>query len=51
MKVGIIGAGRVGAASALALVARGSAREVVVVDRTGSSVAMEPSYFPKAEPK
>jgi len=33
-KVGIVGAGRVGAACALALVARGSAREVVIVDRT-----------------
>ncbi len=34
MKVGIVGAGRVGAACALALVTRGSAREIVVVDRT-----------------
>ena len=34
MKVGVVGAGRVGAACALALVARGSAREVVIVDRT-----------------
>jgi L-lactate dehydrogenase len=33
-KVGIIGAGRVGAACALALVVRGSARELVLVDRT-----------------
>ena len=33
-KVGIVGAGRVGAACALALVTRGSAREVVIVDRT-----------------
>jgi L-lactate dehydrogenase len=32
--VGIVGAGRVGAACALALVTRGSAREVVIVDRT-----------------
>jgi L-lactate dehydrogenase len=34
MKVGVIGVGRVGAACALSLVVRGSAREVVVVDRT-----------------
>jgi L-lactate dehydrogenase len=34
MKVGLVGAGGVGAACALALVARGSAREVVIVDRT-----------------
>src|SRR5260370_38717277 len=34
MKVGIVGAGRVGAACALSLVTRGSAREIVIVDRT-----------------
>ena len=34
MKVGIIGAGAVGSACALALVMRGAAREVVPVDRT-----------------
>src|SRR4030088_2070589 len=34
MKVGIIGAGRVGCACALAAVVRGSAREIVLVDRT-----------------
>src|SRR5260221_2408275 len=34
MKVGIVGAGRVGAACALALVTRCSAREIVIVDRT-----------------
>jgi len=34
MKVGVVGAGRVGAACALALVTRGSARDVVIVDRT-----------------
>jgi len=34
MRVGIIGAGAVGAACALALVMRGAAREVVLVDRT-----------------
>jgi L-lactate dehydrogenase len=36
MKVGVVGAGRVGAACALALVTRGSAREIVIVDRTGA---------------
>lgn len=34
MKVGVIGAGGVGAACLMALVCRGSAREIVVVDRT-----------------
>jgi L-lactate dehydrogenase len=34
MKVGIIGAGAVGSACALAIVMRGAAREIVVVDRT-----------------
>lgn len=34
MKVGVIGAGGVGAACLMALVLRGSAREIVVVDRT-----------------
>ncbi len=34
MKIGVVGAGRVGAACAMALVTRGSAREVVIVDRT-----------------
>jgi len=34
MKVGVVGIGRVGAACALALVTRGSAREIVIVDRT-----------------
>jgi L-lactate dehydrogenase len=34
MKVGVIGAGGVGAACVLALVLRGSAREIVLVDRT-----------------
>ena len=34
MKIGIVGAGRVGAACALSLVTRGSAREIVIVDRT-----------------
>jgi L-lactate dehydrogenase len=34
MKVGVIGAGRVGSACAFALVLRGVAREIVLVDRT-----------------
>ncbi|WP_428487119.1 lactate/malate family dehydrogenase [Rhodopila sp.] len=34
MKVGVVGAGGVGAACVMALVLRGSAREIVVVDRT-----------------
>ena len=34
MKVGVVGAGGVGAACVLALVLRGSAREIVLVDRT-----------------
>src|SRR3954467_1347743 len=34
MKAGIVGVGRVGAAFVLSLVARGSAREIVVLDRT-----------------
>jgi len=47
MKVGVVGAGRVGAACALSLVVRGSAREVVVVDRTRArarAVATDLSY-------
>src|ERR1700731_66928 len=34
MKIGIVGAGRVGCACALATVVRGSARTIVIVDRT-----------------
>jgi L-lactate dehydrogenase len=34
MKIGIVGAGRVGSACALAAVVRGSARNIVIVDRT-----------------
>ena len=34
MKVGIVGAGRAGNACALSLVTRGSAREIVIIDRT-----------------
>ena len=33
-KIGIVGAGRVGCACALSCVARGSARDIVLVDRT-----------------
>jgi L-lactate dehydrogenase len=34
MRIGIVGVGHVGAACALSLVTRGSAREIVIVDRT-----------------
>src|ERR1700730_4833788 len=34
MKIGIVGAGKVGSACALAAVVRGSARAIVMVDRT-----------------
>src|SRR5260370_6722133 len=34
MKIGIVGAGRVGCACALAAVVRGSARNIVIADRT-----------------
>jgi L-lactate dehydrogenase len=34
MKVGVVGAGAVGAACVFALVMRGVAREIVLVDRT-----------------
>src|SRR5580692_3292332 len=34
MKIGIVGAGRVGCACALSAVVRGSARTIVIVDRT-----------------
>src|SRR5258708_5266551 len=47
MKVGIIGAGKVGAACAFALVMRGTAREIVLVDRTRRrtrSVAIDVGY-------
>ncbi|HVZ51478.1 MAG TPA: NAD(P)-binding domain-containing protein [Pseudolabrys sp.] len=39
MKVGIIGAGNVGCACAMALVCRGSARDVVLVNRTRKTAA------------
>jgi glutamyl-tRNA reductase len=34
IKIGIVGAGKVGSACALAAVVRGSARNIVIVDRT-----------------
>jgi L-lactate dehydrogenase len=34
MKIGIVGAGKVGSACALAVITRGSARHIVIVDRT-----------------
>ena len=56
MKVGIVGAGQVGRACALALVARGCARHVVLVDRTrarAEAVATDIGYglplLPRAE--
>jgi L-lactate dehydrogenase len=39
MKIGIVGAGRVGCACALAAVVRGSARTIVIVDRTRKRAA------------
>src|SRR5690242_18092832 len=47
MKIGVIGAGRVGSACAFALVIRGLAREVVLVDRTrarAKAVAIDMRY-------
>lgn len=47
MKVGIIGAGAVGAACAMALGQRGSAREIILVDRTrarATAVALDMRY-------
>jgi L-lactate dehydrogenase len=47
MKVGIIGVGAVGSACAIALMQRGSAREIVLVDKTRSrarAVALDMSY-------
>ena len=47
MKVGIIGAGAVGAACAMAMGQRGSAREIVLIDRTRSratAVALDMRY-------
>ena len=47
MKVGIIGAGAVGSACAIAMMQRGSAREIVLVDRTSArakAVALDMRY-------
>jgi L-lactate dehydrogenase len=47
MKVGIIGVGAVGSACAIALMQRGSAREIVLVDKTRArarAVALDMSY-------
>src|ERR1700686_3997915 len=56
MKLGIIGTGNVGCATALAAVARGSSREIVLVNRTrktAEAVATDIRYgtplFPKVE--
>jgi L-lactate dehydrogenase len=53
MKVGIIGAGAVGSACAMALMQRGSAREIVLVDRTGAkarAVALDMRYGAPVSP-
>jgi L-lactate dehydrogenase len=54
MKVGVVGAGGVGAAAVLALAARGSAREVVVVNRTRArarAVAADVRYGTPLSPR
>lgn len=54
MKVGVVGAGGVGAACVLALAARGSAREVVVVNRTRArarAVAADVRYGAPLSPR
>jgi L-lactate dehydrogenase len=54
MKVGVVGAGGVGAAGVLALAARGSAREVVVVNRTRArarAVALDVRYGAPLSPR
>jgi L-lactate dehydrogenase len=54
MKIGIVGAGRVGCACALAAVARGSARAIVIVDRTrarAKAVATDLRYGAPLGPK
>jgi L-lactate dehydrogenase len=54
MKIGIVGAGRVGCACALATVARGSARAIVIVDRTrarAKAVATDLRYGTPLGPK
>jgi len=54
MKIGIVGAGRVGCACALAAVVRGSARAIVIVDRTrarAKAVATDLRYGTPLGPK
>jgi L-lactate dehydrogenase len=54
MKLGIIGAGNVGCATALAAVTRGSAREIVLVNRTSKTaeaVATDLRYATPLSPK
>jgi L-lactate dehydrogenase len=54
MKIGIIGAGRVGSACALAAVTRGSARTIVILDRTrkrAKAVATDLRYGTPLGPK
>jgi L-lactate dehydrogenase len=54
MKIGIVGAGRVGCACALAAVVRGSAREIVILDRTrqrAKAVATDLRYGTPLGPK
>ncbi|MFQ3452601.1 NAD(P)-binding domain-containing protein [Bradyrhizobium sp. UFLA01-814] len=54
MKVGIVGAGRVGCSCALAMVVRGSARTIVIVDRTSKrarAVATDLRYGAPLGPK
>jgi len=53
MKVGIIGVGAVGSACAIALMQRGSARELVLVDKTGArarAVALDMRYGAPVSP-
>jgi L-lactate dehydrogenase len=54
MKIGIVGAGKVGSACALAAVVRGSARNIVIVDRTrkrAKAVATDLLYGSPLGPK
>jgi L-lactate dehydrogenase len=53
MKVGIIGVGAVGSASAIALMQRGSAREIVLVDKTrarATAVSLDMRYGAPVSP-
>jgi len=53
MKVGIIGVGAVGSSCAIALMQRGSAREIVLVDKTAArsrAVALERASPKSREP-